>query len=213
MAAELFRMLDRPVNRKMVRRVYRRMGWGLPARDLNCAKARWMPIKAARSNQVWETNHTLRLVRSARRLVLLLQRSGHLHQAVDRLPVRHPGHRERRRRVARRGRRRSQAGLLQTDPPVRQRIPVRRQKVPKGRLHPGHQPQVHPDPHPRAERPHRGVPRNPQARVHLAARLCQLPAGRGRHSRGVPGLQPEPAALGAKIRPAGRVPRIMGGGT
>ena len=195
MAAELSRMLDRPVNRKLVRRVYRRMGWSLPVQDLQCAKARWTPIKAARPNQVWETDHTLRLVRPARRLVrparrlvLLLQRPRHLHQAVDRLPVRHLGHRERRRRVARRGRRRSQDGLLQADPPMRQRIPVRRQKVPKGRLHPRHQPQVHPDPYPRAERPHRGVPRNPQARVHLAARLRQLPAGRGRHSRGVPGL-------------------------
>ena len=154
MAAELSRMLDRPVNRKMVRRVYRRMGRGLPAQDLRCAKARWTPIKAARPNQVWETDHTLRLVRPARRLVLLLQRSGHLHQAVDRLPVRHPGHRERRRRVASRGRHRSQAGLHQADPPVRQRIPVRQQKVPKGRLQPGHQSQVHPDPYPRAERSH-----------------------------------------------------------
>ena len=97
MAAELSRMLDRPVNRKLVRRVYRRMGWGLPAQDLRCAKARWTPIKVARPNQVWETDHALRLVRSARRLVLLLQRPGHLHQAVDRLPVRHPGHREHRR--------------------------------------------------------------------------------------------------------------------
>ena len=48
MAAELSRMLDRPVNHKLVRRVYRRTGWGLPARDLKCTKARWMPIKAAR---------------------------------------------------------------------------------------------------------------------------------------------------------------------
>ena len=58
MAAELSKMLDRPVNRKLVRRVYRRMGWGLPARDLNYAKARWMPIKAARPNPVWETDIT-----------------------------------------------------------------------------------------------------------------------------------------------------------
>ncbi len=136
MAAELSGMLDRPVNHNLVRRLYRRMGWGLPARDLRCAKARWMPIGTARPNRAWETDHILHLVRSARRLVLLLQRPGYLHQAVDRLPVRHPGHRERRRRVARRGRRRSQAGLLQADPPVRQRVPVRRQKVPKGRLHP-----------------------------------------------------------------------------
>ncbi len=50
MAAELSRMLDRPVNRKLVRRVYRRMGWGLPARDLRCTKARWTPIGAARPN-------------------------------------------------------------------------------------------------------------------------------------------------------------------
>ena len=58
MAAELSRMLDRPVNRKLVRRVYRRMGWSLPVQDLKCAKARWTPIKAARSNQVWQTDIT-----------------------------------------------------------------------------------------------------------------------------------------------------------
>ncbi len=58
MAAELSRMLDRPVNRKLVRRVYRRMGWSLPAQDLKCAKARWTPIKATRPNQVWETDIT-----------------------------------------------------------------------------------------------------------------------------------------------------------
>ena len=58
MAAELSRMLDRPANRKLVRRVYRRMGWSLPAQDLKCAKARWMPIKATRPNQVWETDIT-----------------------------------------------------------------------------------------------------------------------------------------------------------
>lgn len=51
----------------------------------------------------------------------------------------------------------------------------------------------------------------PQAGVHLVARLCQLPAGGGSIIRSVPGLQPEPAALGAKIRPARRVYGIMGG--
>ena len=58
MAAELSRRLGRQVNRKLVRRVYRRMGWSLPAQDLDCAKARWTPIKAARPNQVWETDIT-----------------------------------------------------------------------------------------------------------------------------------------------------------
>ena len=53
MAAELSGMLDRPVNRNLVRRLYRRMGWGLPARDLRCAKARWTPIGAARPNRAW----------------------------------------------------------------------------------------------------------------------------------------------------------------
>ena len=67
-------MPGRPVNRKLVRRVYRRMGWGFPARDLRRAKARWTPIKAARPSQVWEMDHTLRLARFRRRLVLLLQR-------------------------------------------------------------------------------------------------------------------------------------------
>ena len=63
MAAELSRRLGRQVNRKLVRRVYRRMGWSLPAQDLDCAKARWMPIKAARQPGLGDGYH-LRLVRS-----------------------------------------------------------------------------------------------------------------------------------------------------
>ena len=58
MAAEFSKMPGRQVNRKLVRRFYRRMGWGRPARDLNCAKARWTPIKATRPNQAWETDIT-----------------------------------------------------------------------------------------------------------------------------------------------------------
>ena len=63
MAAELSRRLGRQVNRKLVRRVYRRMGWSLPAQDLDCAKARWTPIKAARQPGLGDGYH-LRLVRS-----------------------------------------------------------------------------------------------------------------------------------------------------
>ena len=53
MAAELSGMPDRPVNRNLVRRLYPWMGWGLPARDLRCAKARWTPIGAARPSRAW----------------------------------------------------------------------------------------------------------------------------------------------------------------
>ena len=62
-AAELSRRLNRTVNRKLVRRIYKRMGWGLPEKASKGAKTRWKPIRATRPNQVWETDHTLHLVR------------------------------------------------------------------------------------------------------------------------------------------------------
>lgn len=57
-AAELSRRLDRTVNRKLVRRIYKRMGWGLPEKASKGAKTRWKPIRATRPNQVWETDIT-----------------------------------------------------------------------------------------------------------------------------------------------------------
>ncbi len=57
-AAELARRLGRPVNRKSVRRAYRLAGWSKPAPSRADAKARWKPIKAARPNQVWQTDIT-----------------------------------------------------------------------------------------------------------------------------------------------------------
>ncbi len=57
-AAELARSLERPVNRKKVRRAYRLAGWSKPAPSKADAKARWKPIKAARPNQVWQTDIT-----------------------------------------------------------------------------------------------------------------------------------------------------------
>ena len=57
-AAELARRLGRPVNRKRVRRAYRPAGWSKPAPSKADARARWKPIKAARPNQVWQTNTT-----------------------------------------------------------------------------------------------------------------------------------------------------------
>ena len=57
MAAELSRRLGRTVNRKLVRRIYKRMGWNQPQETQN-TKTRWKPIKASRPNQIWETDIT-----------------------------------------------------------------------------------------------------------------------------------------------------------
>ena len=81
----------RVVNRKTVRRIYKRMGWDEPRR-MRAAKVRWMPIKVDSPNEVWETDHTLCLVRSGGWMVLLLQRAGHLHSVMASLPVQHVGH-------------------------------------------------------------------------------------------------------------------------
>ena len=50
------RRLGRPVNRKRVGRAYRLVGWSRPAPSKADAKVRWKPIKAARPNQVWQTD-------------------------------------------------------------------------------------------------------------------------------------------------------------
>ena len=57
-AAELARRLGRPVNRKRVRRAYRLAGWSRPTPSKADTKARWKPNKAARSNQIWQTDIT-----------------------------------------------------------------------------------------------------------------------------------------------------------
>ena len=56
-AAEAFRRLGMPVNRKLVQRVYKRLRWGTPAEPKE-PKSRWKPIIAVRPNQVWETDIT-----------------------------------------------------------------------------------------------------------------------------------------------------------
>ena len=56
-AAEASRRLGMPVNRKLVQRVYKRLGWGTPAEPKE-PKSRWKPIIAVRPNQVWETDIT-----------------------------------------------------------------------------------------------------------------------------------------------------------
>ena len=58
MAAELSRRLGTPVNRKLVRRIYKRMGWGRQEGAPQSTKTRWKPVKAARPNQIWETDIT-----------------------------------------------------------------------------------------------------------------------------------------------------------
>ena len=55
---DLARRPERPVNRKRVGRAYRLAGWSRPAPSKADAKARWKPIKAARPNQVWQTDIT-----------------------------------------------------------------------------------------------------------------------------------------------------------
>ena len=56
-AAEMSRRLGRVVNRKTVRRIYKKMGWNKPG-QIQAAKTRWTPIKAERPNEVWETDIT-----------------------------------------------------------------------------------------------------------------------------------------------------------
>ena len=58
MAAELSRRLGRPVNRKLVRRIYKRMGWNQSKGASQGTKTRWTPVKASRPNQIWETDIT-----------------------------------------------------------------------------------------------------------------------------------------------------------
>ena len=48
-AAEASRRLGMPVNRKLVQRVYKRLGWGTPAEPKE-PKSRWKPIIAVRLN-------------------------------------------------------------------------------------------------------------------------------------------------------------------
>ena len=56
-AAELSRRMGRVVNRKAVRRIYKKMGWNEP-KGIQSTKTRWTPIKADRPNEVWETDIT-----------------------------------------------------------------------------------------------------------------------------------------------------------
>ena len=212
-AAELARSLGRPVNRKRVRRAYRLAGWSRPAPSKADAKARWKPIKAARPNQVWQTDITYVWCGQAdgwcycfnildifirRRIAYRFDTLATADVAVDSL-----------------------VEAVATAKPDCSGLTIRRDN---GSRYAGKKFRKATPHHlgirlksiwkstPQQNGPHRIVPRRPQARVHLAARPRQLPAGRGRHIRSVPGLQPEQAALGAKMRPAGRVYGIMGGG-
>lgn len=55
-ATELERRLGRPVNRKRMGRVYRWAGWSRSAPFRADTKACWKPIKAAKPNQVCQTD-------------------------------------------------------------------------------------------------------------------------------------------------------------
>ena len=56
-AAEMSRRTGRPVNRKLISRIYKKMGWSRPARP-KVPKARWKPVRANHPNHIWETDIT-----------------------------------------------------------------------------------------------------------------------------------------------------------
>ena len=59
MAAMLTRILGRPVNRKRVQRIFRKMGYITPSRSKKeIIRSKVSTIKADRPNQVWETDLT-----------------------------------------------------------------------------------------------------------------------------------------------------------
>ncbi len=59
MAAMLSRMLGRPVNRKRVQRIFRILGYVLPARTKRqIIRSKDKPVKADRPNQIWEVDMT-----------------------------------------------------------------------------------------------------------------------------------------------------------
>ena len=202
MAAEMSRRLGTPVNRKLVRRIYKRMGWSRQEGATQSTKTRWKPVKAARPNQIWETDITYIWCGPADGWcycfnvldIFTRQWIAYRFSTLATTGVA---------RVAGGGCLCRQAGLLDAYTPVRQRFSACKQKIPKGHVSSGHQSRIHPDTYARAERPHRVVPRHSQARIHLAARLCQISGGRGCHSSGLQGLQPSQAALGSQVRPSG----------
>ena len=190
-AAEMSRRLDRVVNRKTVRRIYRRMGWDEPQR-MRVPKIRWTPIKADRPNEGLGDGHHLCLVRSGRWMVLLLQRAGHLHPAmasyrfstlvtadtaieslVEAVAVAKPD--------CSRFTLQCDNGSQYAGKKFRKAASLLGIHLSFIRTH-----------NAGAERPHRVVPRHAQARVHLATRFLKLSGGRGGHIRGIPGLQPLP---------------------
>ena len=208
-AAEASRRLGMPVNRKLVQRVYKRLGWGTPAEPKE-PKSRWKPIIAVRPNQVWETDITYVWCGAvdgrcycfnvldiftrqwlSYRFDTLATNDVAIESIVEAVSAAKP----------------ECANLtLQCDNRSQYTSRNFRKAVSLG-----YPPQVHLEPYPAAERSHRVVPQHPQAGVRLAARLCQLSRGRGRHCRGVPGLQPRPAPLCTQVCPAKGVPDIMGG--
>ena len=132
MAAYLSRRLGRPVNRKLLRRIYKRMGWNQSRGASQGTRTRRKPAKASRPNQTWGADRTPRMVRARRWMVLSFQRTVYLYTAVDRIPLQYPCHDRCRHRVAGGCRLCRQTGLLRAHTLVLQRLPVHGQKIPKG---------------------------------------------------------------------------------
>ena len=205
-AAEASKSTDGAVGRRAVRRICRMTARDEPQHS-RTAKTRWTPTGSDRPNEFWVTGttHVRRGPVDGRRFCFnvpdiftrqwFVCRSGTpatADVAIESL----------------------EAAAAKPDCPrptipARQRLPVRGQKVPKGRLPSERPPKIHPHPHAGAERPHQAFTRNPQSRIRLAARLLQPPAGRGSHARSVPGPRPEQAALCPEACPAGRFYGIM----
>ena len=153
MAADLPRRLGRQVNRKLVRCIYKRMGWNQSNGAPQGTKTRWKPVKASRPDQIRETAITCVWFGSADGWcysfnvldILTRQCIAYRFSAPATTDVA---------RVAGGCRRCCQAGLPCACPPVRQRFPVCGQNIQKDRIPSGHQPHIHSDPHARAERSH-----------------------------------------------------------
>ena len=208
-AAEASKRLGMPVNRKLVQRVYKRLGWGTPAEPKE-PKLRWKPIIAVRPNQVWETDITYVWCGAvdgwcycfnvldiftrqwlSYRFDTLATNDVAIEFIVEAVSAAKP----------------ECANLtLQCDNGSQYTSRNFRKAVSLLGIHLkfiwNHTPQ---------QNGHSSRSTTPSSGSTLAARLCQLSRGRGRHCRGVPGLQPGPAPLCTQVYPAKGVPDIMGG--
>ena len=186
-AAELARRLGRPVNRKRIRRAYRLAGWSKPAPSQGRCQG---PLEADRGGPgpTMSGRPTSRTCGAGRPTGGATASTYWTSSPGGGLPTGSTPWPPPSVAVD------SLVEAVATAKPDCSRLTIQcdngsqyaGKTVPKGRVPSWHQAQVHLEKHAPAERPHRVVPRHPQARVHLAARFLQLPADRGSHIRSVP---------------------------